>query len=259
MKKLSAVFVAIILVAMVAGIALWQWGNIPLQLSQSPSMVWSLEEEINLKGMETGSNGALKTRTEPEVSFISTEKPTLEKYTVDDYFSEGEAEFGCYYCHDAESTKGFHVPEKIVKIEASEGKRRRICPDCHGLEGADPDKQMTDPRYIQFDVNASVNGLYKLSKGVPHAIHKRILVSGAMECIACHLRDSQDYTTFNMLIPEADTEDGQILLCQNCKFHPERGNYIAIHMEVAEKTCTTCHTGDLLVIHRKATSKLGTP
>jgi len=260
MKNNKIVYIALLFLTAGAGISLWDWGIIQNQISQSTVMaVSSLEEDTDLGDIEIVAKEASKTGMEPDVRVVSTEKYTLGEYTIEDFFGGEEIESGCYYCHDEEVTKSFHVPEKIIKIEARKGTRRRICPDCHGLEGADPERQMTDLRDIQFDVNAGENGLFKLEEGIPHAIHKRILVSGFMECIACHLRDPDDYTTFKMLIPKADLEDGQVLLCQNCKFHPERGNYIAVHIEMAEKTCTTCHTGDLLEIHRTATSKLGAP
>lgn len=197
-------------------------------------------------------DGDQKSVIESEPIIVSTKKSLIEAI-----FDGEEIELGCYLCHDVDQTKSFHVPEKIIKIEDRENIRRRLCPDCHGLEGADPNRQMTDPRDIQFDANVGVSGLFYMSKGIPHAIHKRILVSGEMECVACHLSDPEDYNTFKMTIPKADTEDRQILLCQNCKFHPERGNYITIHVEIAGKRCNICHTGNLLEVHKRATEKLG--
>ncbi|MEE9594669.1 MAG: hypothetical protein V3V92_04650 [Candidatus Hydrothermarchaeales archaeon] len=188
---------------------------------------------------------------EAQMRGISTPERTLE--TV---FGDTEQELVCELCHDVEVTKSFHAPEKIIKIEAREGLRRRLCPDCHGLEGADPDRQMTDPGEIRFDPNVSVNGLFRLSIDVPHYVHKEKLVSGELECGVCHFKD---YSAFKVMIPEVDVSDGQILFCQNCKLHPERGNYIAIHVEVAGRACTICHTGDLLEIHRRATMELGKP
>jgi len=86
---------------------------------------------------------------------------------------------------------------------------------------------------------------------VPHAIHKEKLDSGAAKCSDCHGDDIE------MIIPQADANAGQVLVCQNCKFHPEGGNYITIHVELADLTCTTCHTGGIIEVHQSKTVLLG--
>lgn len=165
-----------------------------------------------------------------------------------------EEKLDCYLCHEPEFTKTFHVPERIIKIEIGKDKRRRLCVDCHGVEGANADRQMNKPEDIIYDPEIGLNGLFKLNPNLPHQIHQKKLEKGQMSCEACHLTDPN---SFDMEIPEALTEKGQVLVCQNCKFHPEGGNYITIHVEVSGLWCTTCHTGEILEVHQEATSKLG--
>ncbi len=165
-----------------------------------------------------------------------------------------EEELDCTLCHETVFTKRFHVPEKIIRIELLKNKRRRLCVDCHSIEGANPDRQMNKPEDIKYDPDIGLNGLFKLNPTLPHQIHQKKLEKGQMSCEACHLTDPN---SFDMEIPRALTEKGQVLLCQNCKFHPEDGNYITVHVEISGLGCTTCHTGKVLRVHQEATSRLG--
>ncbi len=162
-------------------------------------------------------------------------------------------EVNCLLCHEIGQTKGFHVPQTIMKINERDGKRRRTCVDCHGELGPpwSADEQLTPLSDITFDESVGINGILNIDKRVPHAIHKQKLDSGAVKCSDCH------GTGIEMVIPQADTSAGQVLVCQNCKFHPEDGNYITVHVELAGKKCTTCHTGGIIEVHQVKTEQLG--
>ncbi len=166
----------------------------------------------------------------------------------------------CFECHDRDDTKLFHVPERIMKIDDRKGIRRRVCVDCHGPLGVDSTEQMTDLRDIRYDPAPGENGLFELSLDVPHLIHREKILADEMKCMDCHMPDLEKFIP---VFPQADVEDGQVLFCQNCKAegdpHPERGNYIAIHVEKGGRKCTICHVGKVLDIHKRATDKLGAP
>jgi hypothetical protein len=165
-------------------------------------------------------------------------------------------ELDCLLCHDLEQHKEFHVPETIMKLDEAHGLRRRVCIDCHGPNGPpwSSDVQMTDLELINFDSRAGRNGKFILSNQVVHAIHKRKLDAGILSCEFCHVpAGSTDF-----VIPQAKTELGRVLYCQNEGCHDnEGGNYIAIHVELRPFKCTTCHTGDLVVVHQGGTGVLG--
>jgi hypothetical protein len=159
----------------------------------------------------------------------------------------------CLSCHDLGLTKAFHIPQTIMKIDERKGLRRRICIDCHGPLGPpwSADQQMTPLEMITFNASVGVNGVFDFPNKVVHHEHKRKLESGAVTCQFCHVRGD------DFIIPTAKVNEGQVLVCQNCKAHPEDGNFITIHVELKGKPCTTCHTGGILEVHRKATAKLG--
>jgi hypothetical protein len=162
-------------------------------------------------------------------------------------------EINCITCHELDKTKTFHVPQTIMKINAAQGTRRRVCIDCHGPLGPpwSADKQMTDPRNITYDSTVGLNGVFRFPNKVPHSIHKRKLEARSLNCEACHVRGEEFY------IPQADVDKGQVLVCQNCMAHPEDGNYVTVHVEMKGYKCTICHTGDLTGIHREKTADLG--
>lgn len=164
--------------------------------------------------------------------------------------SNATQDVNCLLCHDLKLTKGFHVPQAIMRIDDKLGKRRRICIDCHGPLGPpwSADRQMTDLADITYSANESV---FRFPNKVPHSIHKRKLETGAVTCQFCHVVGEE------FIIPKADTKAGQVLVCQNCKAHPEGGNYITIHVELKGLKCTICHTGSILDIHKAGTAKLG--
>jgi nitrate/TMAO reductase-like tetraheme cytochrome c subunit len=164
-----------------------------------------------------------------------------------------EEDVDCLSCHDIVQTKSFHVPQTILKLEEEAGKRRRTCVDCHGTLGPpwSADKQMTPLSEILYNSSAGLNGVLEMESRVPHHIHKQKLDQGVVECQTCHGEGPK------MNIPKPDAEKGQVLVCQNCKFHPEGGNYITIHLELASKKCTTCHTGGIIKVHKDKTEKLG--
>lgn len=162
-------------------------------------------------------------------------------------------EVNCLACHDVDQTKGFHVPQTIMKIDEKEGKRRRVCVDCHGPLGPpwSADEQLTPLNELIYNASHGTNGVIEIDSTIPHAIHKQKLDSGAVECEDCHGEGP------DIKIPEPLADAGQVLVCQNCKTHPEGGNYITIHLEIAGKKCTTCHTGGIVEVHKAKTSKLG--
>lgn len=158
----------------------------------------------------------------------------------------------CLLCHDSAQTKSFHLPQKIMKIDQLKGIRRRICIDCHGPEGPpNADEQMTKLSDITYDETVGTNGLFDFPNKVVHDIHKKKLDAGTLTCNFCHVKGDEFY------IPQADTAAGQVLVCQNCMAHPEEGNYITIHVEMKGKKCTICHTGNVIDVHKEATSGLG--
>lgn len=133
-------------------------------------------------------------------------------------------ELDCTQCHYIKSTKEFHLPQNILRIEEENNLQRKICVDCHSLPGLP---------------NASVgeNGVFTVPAKLIHAIHEKKIESGELICDTCHMRDGQLYT------PKADVSAGQVIVCQNCKAHPEEGNYITIHFEIGKKKCIICHEG----------------
>jgi len=162
-------------------------------------------------------------------------------------------EVNCLICHDLALTKAFHVPQTIMKIDEAKGKRRRICIDCHGAVGQpwSADKQMTDAGDITYDRSVGLNGLFSFPNKVPHGIHKKKLDMGIIKCETCHEQNGEIFK------PKADVEKGQVIVCQSCKYHPEEGNYIKIHVELGGKGCATCHTGGILQVHKEKTFSLG--
>ncbi|RMF91055.1 MAG: hypothetical protein D6733_02245 [Methanobacteriota archaeon] len=162
---------------------------------------------------------------------------------------QGE-DINCLICHDLDQTKSFHVPQRIMRIDERDGKRRRVCVDCHGPNGPpwSADEQQTPLSMAYYD---NESGIIEITSEVPHGIHKRKIDSGVVQCQTCH------GTGTKMVIPAPDTSKGHVLVCQNCKFHPENGNYITIHVELAGKKCTTCHTGGVIAVHQEKTKTLG--
>lgn len=159
-------------------------------------------------------------------------------------------EVNCFTCHDPTQTKAFHVPQTIMKIDEKLGKRRRVCVDCHGPLGPpwSAENQLTPLSDIIYNKSS---GAIEMESTVPHAIHKGKLDSGTIKCQNCHGDETK------MIMPTPDTLKGHVLLCQNCKNHPEEGNYIAIHVEIAGKKCTVCHTGGIIQVHQEKTKALG--
>lgn len=160
----------------------------------------------------------------------------------------------CFECHDAQQTASFHYPDRIMAIEEKKDQRRRICVDCHGPAGNNPDSQMTDPRDIVWVANESQ---FKVSSRVVHAIHGKKIEIKAMECETCHLIKNNDPRVLGEypVLPQANP--GQILVCQICHLPSDPGNYIRIHIISGHQECTTCHTGDIKEIHKRATAALG--
>ncbi len=175
----------------------------------------------------------------------------------------GAQELDCLQCHELQQHKAFHVPERIMKVDAAHGKRRRVCIDCHGPNGYDEkgqflgwnaDKQMTDLKDIQYDPTVGENGVFILPNKVVHTIHKRKLDAGVVTCQFCHVPPG----SLTFVRPQAKTELGRVLYCQNEGCHDsEGGNFIAIHIELRPFKCTSCHTGDIIKIHLPYTSRLG--
>jgi hypothetical protein len=173
----------------------------------------------------------------------------------------GGGNINCLLCHDLSQTKSFHLPQTIMKIDEKKGKRRRVCIDCHGPNAYDEqenylgwssDRQMTPIEMISFDEKAGVNGIFEFPNSVPHTIHKRLMYTlKVITCDDCHLSGGE------IVQPTVDAEKGQVLVCQNCKYHPEEGNYIKIHLEDGGKGCATCHTGNMMEIHKEKTFSLG--
>jgi len=248
-KKIAGGAVVLILVAVVVAI---QLDFIPLGSKETPTPKGRLP--TTQAPVPTATSAPQPAAATPEVT--PAYQPGDES-TFLNLLSNVEPE-ACFFCHDKDQTKGFHVPERIMKIDEARDYRRRLCVDCHGPEGADPTKQMTNLRDIHYDPTPGVNGVIEVSLKVPHWIHKARLLKDEMECYDCHI---EDLDAFEVSFPKADVNDGQILFCQNCKVerdpHPERGNYIAIHVEKAGHKCTICHVGDVLDIHKRATSQLG--
>jgi hypothetical protein len=186
-----------------------------------------------------------------EALLLQTPPPTKRPPSEDD--SDFEGELDCSICHEPNQTKGFHVPQTIMKIDVESGKRRRVCIDCHGPLGPpwSADEQLTSFSDIKYNASVGANGIIEVPNKVPHSVHKQKLESGAIRCQTCHGNGKE------IIIPKADTSKGQVLVCQNCKFHPEEGNYITIHLEIAGKKCTTCHTGSIIEVHKAKTNALG--
>ena len=160
----------------------------------------------------------------------------------------------CFECHDAEQTIGFHYPGTIMGIEEFKGIRRRICIDCHGPEGTNPDKPMTDASKVRW---VEEEGHFRLSSDVPHGIHIKKLDSGAMACETCHLLKDGDPTQLGEDLAIPVPGKGQILVCQKCHLPDDPGNYINVHITSGQQICNTCHTGEIKNIHKRATKKLG--
>jgi nitrate reductase cytochrome c-type subunit len=186
---------------------------------------------------------------EARAELEASEQPPIS----DESIGATDEDVNCLLCHELGQTKSFHVPQTIMQINERDGKRRRVCVDCHGELGPpwSADKQLTPLSEINFNSEVGRNGVFELKSKIAHAIHKTKLDSGAVTCQECHGDDIE------MIIPQPDTGKGHVLVCQNCKFHPENGNYITIHLELAGKKCTVCHTGGIIRVHQDKTKKLG--
>ncbi len=160
----------------------------------------------------------------------------------------------CFECHDPEQTLGFHYPDTIMGIEEFKGIRRRICVDCHGPQGTDPDSPMTAESKIKW---VEEKGHFRLSSDVPHGIHANKLESGAMACETCHLIKDGDPTQLGIELATPIPGQGQILVCEMCHLPSTPGNYINVHIFSGHQVCNTCHTGEMKDIHKRATGKLG--
>ncbi len=160
----------------------------------------------------------------------------------------------CFECHDPELTAEFHYPDKIMAIEEKKDLRRRICIDCHGPGGNNPDKQMTDPRDIKWMED---EGYFRVTPDTIHAIHGKKLEIEALECQTCHLIKDNDPTQVGVFPVLPKPNPGQILVCQICHLPSNQGNYLAIHVISGKRECTNCHTGELKGIHKRATADLG--
>jgi hypothetical protein len=193
---------------------------------------------------------------EKEREFTGTTKTSDALSTV-----PSTGTLNCLLCHDLLLTKSFHLPQTILKIDEKQGKRRRVCIDCHGPNAYDEDgkylgwsadRQMTPVSMISFDEKTGVNGVFEFSGSVSHSIHKRLLYSlKVITCDDCHLFGDE------IERPVVDVGKGQVLVCQNCKYHPEEGNYIKIHVEEGGNGCQTCHTGRVIEVHKEKTFNLG--
>ncbi len=151
---------------------------------------------------------------------------------------------------------GFHYPDKIMGIEAKKGLRRRICVDCHGSGGADPDRQMTESRLIEWVPDKNY---FIVKSEAVHGIHLNKLNTEVMMCETCHLIKDGDPTLLGDSLVIPLPRAGHTLVCQICHLPSDPGNYIKIHITSGHQECTTCHTGDLKLIHKRATEKLGQP
>jgi hypothetical protein len=162
-------------------------------------------------------------------------------------------EIDCTICHDYAMTKNFHLPQMIMKIDEARGKRRRVCIDCHGplYPGGNAEVQATPLEMINYNPSIGLNGIFEIKTRVPHDIHKKKIENRIISCTTCHGEGE------SMIKPSADVTRGQVLYCQNCKYHPEEGNYLTIHLELARKQCTICHIGKVVEIHKEKTAKLG--
>jgi hypothetical protein len=160
----------------------------------------------------------------------------------------------CYECHDPAQTIGFHYPDKIMEIEEEKGLRRRICVDCHGPDGADPDRQMTTSREVVF---VEEGNYFKVKSDVVHAIHLEKIETEVMVCETCHLIKEGDPTQLGEAIIIPEPKSGHVLVCQMCHLPSDPGNYVTIHITSGHQDCNTCHTGDLAEMHKRATTKLG--
>lgn len=160
----------------------------------------------------------------------------------------------CFQCHDAAQTIGFHYPDKIIKIEELKGLRRRICVDCHGASGTDPDRQMTESSKITW---VEDKNYFRIKEDVVHGIHLKKLESEVMVCETCHLIKDGDPTKLGSDLVIPIPNPGQIIVCQMCHVPSNPGNYISLHIISGHQECNTCHTGDLKAVHQRATGKLG--
>jgi len=140
-----------------------------------------------------------------------------------------------------------------MKIDEARGKRRRVCIDCHGplYPGGNAEKQATPLEMISYNPDAGLNGVFSIKSSVVHDIHKKKIENKIIRCITCHGEGEE------IIKPKADVNKGQVLYCQSCKYHPDEGNYISIHVELAGKQCTLCHLGNVVGIHKEKTAKLG--
>jgi hypothetical protein len=234
----STNLILIVLISLIAAGAAYQAGVSNYQK----------ELEDKLEKIETLEKSIEDFRASP------TPPPTPKPTPVVGPISGGE--INCFLCHGLEQTKSFHLPQTLMRIAESDGKRRRVCIDCHGPNGPpwSPDEQMTDFELIDFDSSVGVNGMFILSNKVVHSIHKRKLDAGVLKCEFCHVPPG----TTNFIKPRVKTELGRILYCQNEGCHDsEGGNYITIHLELRPFNCTTCHTGEIVRIHQEKTKGLG--
>jgi nitrate/TMAO reductase-like tetraheme cytochrome c subunit len=217
------------------------------------------------------SAGVYQQATSKSASKISALEETIREREADlaEITQESEAAsnvhmaatVNCLLCHELAQTKSFHLPQTIMKIDEKKGKRRRVCIDCHGPNaygeennflGWSADGQMTPLSMISFNKDVGVNGVFEFSATIPHTIHKRVMYDlKVVTCDDCHLEGEEIFR------PVADAGKGQVLVCQNCKYHPEDGNYIRIHVEDGGNGGGTCHTKGAIEIHEEKVSLLG--
>jgi hypothetical protein len=230
------IFIAALIAAIILGSAM----GYQLSISKSAAEISHLESVLRIKEMEFAK---LSSQPDPTVSHTPS------------------AKIDCLLCHDLTQTKSFHIPQIIMKIDERSGLRRRICIDCHGPSAYDEEgnylgwsaeMQMTPIEMITYDESTGPNGVFNFPNIVPHTIHKRLLDRlKVIGCEDCHLLATE------IQIPKADTNKGHVLVCQSCKYHPEEGNFIKIHVEDGGKGCQTCHLGDVLAVHKEKTLQLG--
>jgi hypothetical protein len=229
-----------LVVAIIISVSLGSLVSYQFAVSKSADQLSHLESDLRVKELEFAK---LSSQSESAVPHGDTQ------------------DINCLVCHDLSLTKRFHIPQTIMKIDAARGKRRRICIDCHGPNAYDEqgnyvgwsaEQQMTPLGLISFNESAGPNGVFEFQSIIPHSIHSRLMNTlKVMGCEDCHL------LTAEIEIPIADIDNGQVLVCQNCKYHPEEGNYIKIHVEDGGKGCPTCHLGNVLGVHKEKTLQLG--
>ncbi|MEE9594761.1 MAG: hypothetical protein V3V92_05110 [Candidatus Hydrothermarchaeales archaeon] len=156
----------------------------------------------------------------------------------------------CFECHDELQTKGFHDVDRILKLQDKNEMRRRICTNCHGppLNPQEPVPDADEP--------------YPGDNSHPHRIHQRKLDLKVIYCDTCHVYDGD----FRYPKPRS----GQLVVCELC----HGSNLIDVHVagdilpddamidviwkkDGEQHSCVECHMGDIMGIHKEATTKLG--